>query len=116
MPEGAAAPSRFRLLSRAQLTALPDVRWLVEGLLPERGVALLYGDRGIGKTFVSLALGGAVATGLSLFNRACEKGSVVYLAGEGEFGIRTRLDVWDNFSNAYAAEVYVLSGRPAVAS
>lgn len=116
MPDGAKAIARFRLFNRGELAALPEVRWLVEGLLPERSVAVLYGSEGIGKTFIALATAAAVSLGKDLFGRACQKGQVLYLAGEGESGIRKRLDVWDSYHRLYAQDVYVFSGRPAIAS
>ena len=116
MPDGTKAPLRFRLFNRKELAALPDTRWLVEGLLPERSVVVLYGTEGIGKTFVTLATGAAVSLGVNLFGRACEKGQVVYLAGEGESGIRKRLDIWDSYHGLHADDVFVFCGRPGIAS
>lgn len=40
--------------------------WLLEPLLPERSLGMLYAQRGLGKTFLSLSIGLAVAGGCSL--------------------------------------------------
>jgi hypothetical protein len=44
-------------------------RWLVKKLLPKRGVALIAGQSGVGKSFVVLDLASALATGIRWYLR-----------------------------------------------
>lgn len=115
MPDGADTP-RFRLIARDELASLPEVRWIVDGLLAERSVAVLYGESGIGKTFLSLAIGAGISAGQDVFGCTVEKGPVIYLAGEGAYGLRTRLGAWESFNQSKASDLVVCTGRPAFAS
>ena len=61
---------------------LPTVRWVVPDILPE-GVAFLAGKVKMGKSWMSLALCVAVATGgVALATKRVEQGQVLYLALE----------------------------------
>jgi hypothetical protein len=83
--------SRVRFLSDADASLRPS--WLVKGWLPTEGVALLAGQSRIGKTFVSLELAGALATGGSFFGRPVrEQVGALILAAEGGGTISPRLD------------------------
>lgn len=63
----------------------------VEGLLTSAGMSVLYGESNCGKTFLALDLGMHVALGREWFGRACDVGTVVYVAAEGGFGVRNRV-------------------------
>jgi RecA-family ATPase len=97
-----AATGRIRFLSDADAAVRPS--WLVKGWLPKQGVALLAGQSRIGKTFLSLELAGALATGGSFFGRPVrERVGVLILAAEGEGTIAPRLE---------ALRLHRLSGMP----
>jgi AAA domain-containing protein len=75
---------RSRIFTAAELMAreLPPVRWVVPGILPE-GVTLLAGKPKLGKSWLALGLGVAVASGgIALGTRPVESGDVLYLALE----------------------------------
>lgn len=68
------------------------IRWAVPGLVPD-GCTILAGPKSRGKSFISLDLALAVASGdAALGNIACEQGDVLYLALEdGERRLRDRM-------------------------
>lgn len=67
-------------------------RWTVKNLLPDRGVAVLAGASGAGKTFVALDLARCVATGKDFVgHRVKRAGGVLWLACEGEGEVPYRL-------------------------
>lgn len=74
-----------------ELAALGGMEWLVDGLLPKRGSVLLYGDSGVGKTFVAVDFGVRVAAGGNVFGRASTPGLVFYVALEGHAGLANRV-------------------------
>jgi hypothetical protein len=82
---------RFRLLTPNDLAAMPPLRWRVRGVLPESGLAAIYGPPGCGKSFLVLDLLAAVATGRPWFGRAVVPCACVYVALEGEAGIAQRV-------------------------
>lgn len=62
---------------------IPPRRLLLAPYLPEAGTAMLYAPRGIGKTWVSLSLAYAVASGGSVLNgTAGDARKVLYIDGE----------------------------------
>lgn len=86
-----AAAARVRFLSDVDAAVRPS--WLLKGWLPKQGVVLLAGQSRIGKTFLSLELAGALATGGSFFGRAVrERVGVLILAAEGGGTIAPRLE------------------------
>ena len=75
----------FRLLDGAELltTEFPPRNLILAPWLPEKGLAMLYAARGVGKTWVALAVAHAVATGGDFLRwRAPRPRRVLYIDGE----------------------------------
>lgn len=70
------------------------LQWIIKGWLPANCTAMVFGESGVGKTFVSLDLACCVATGTQWHDKKTASGTVVYLAGEGNYGIRQRVASW----------------------
>lgn len=69
--------------------------YIIDGLIEENTDAMLFGPSGGGKTFISLDVGCAIATGgQTLQGHKCAQGIVLYLAGEGYGGLKKRLGAW----------------------
>lgn len=64
-----------------QAVADPKDDWRIEGVIP-RGITLLVGSPGLGKSLLSNAWGFHVAAGASWFGRRVRQGAVVYLCPE----------------------------------
>ncbi len=76
MPRRIAAPA----LAAAQL---PKRETILDPILSQKSLALLYGPRGLGKTFFALGIAWAAASGGSFLNwRASRPHRVVYVDGE----------------------------------
>lgn len=87
---------RFTPLSYDDLRNLPAPKWLIPDLLPECGLSMLVGPWGSYKSFTALALALDLATGsdtLGLGN-VSEPQPVLYIAGEGAFGLLKRIAAW----------------------
>lgn len=94
---GCATPSplRVRTLSRSALATLPHPEPLIDATLDRRTLALLAGAPGVGKSFIALAFGCAVATGTPWLGRATHRAKVLYIAAEGAFGLDDRIGAWE---------------------
>src|SRR4051812_42527240 len=84
----------LRLRSWEELEAAEGGSWLVDGLLPGSGLAVLFGEPGTGKTFLALDWALTVATGANWFGHQVIRKPVVYIAGEGAAGISVRVEAW----------------------
>ena len=100
------APEKYQLLGREELRKLPPVEWLVKHVLPAKGIALIYGASGSGKSFVSFDLACAIAEGADWFDIKVRKTPVVYIALEGQMGFRTRIDAWEQHHEKELPENY----------
>lgn len=80
-----------QLLSLAEIEALPPPTWLVEGLIPEKGIVIPYGPPKAGKTFVALSMALHIAANRDWMGRKVNGGGVVYVAGEGVGGLSIRI-------------------------
>jgi|GEM_PF-5081586 len=68
---------------------------LVENLLPIEGTACIFGQSGSGKTFLAIDLMLAIALGRDdWFGHRIMKHPVIYIALEGEAGVRDRLNAF----------------------
>jgi hypothetical protein len=83
-------------IDRAGLANLPDPEPLIADTIDRRSVALLAGYHGTGKSFVSLDWSACVAAGVPWQGRDVEPGRVLYIVGEGAFGIDARLRAWES--------------------
>jgi hypothetical protein len=69
-------------------TALP---WIIKGVLPKAGLAVIYGASGSGKSFAALDMCFAIARGQDWRGKRTRQGKVAYIAAEGAEGFRKRL-------------------------
>jgi hypothetical protein len=80
-----------RLVSYHDALDSPEPAWTVAGVLG--GLGLLWGEAGVGKSFVACSLAASVATGRPWLGHRVAEGAVVYVAGEGgALGVARRLD------------------------
>jgi putative DNA primase/helicase len=86
---------RYKLLSGADLAALPPVQWRVRNVLPAVGLAGLYGPSASGKSFLAWDMAAAIAEGTAWFGKRVEPAQVVYAALEGEAGFKLRAQAWE---------------------
>jgi hypothetical protein len=82
-----------RLLSFVQASNLPN--WeppqeLVEGMLIEGGMTVVYGDSNTGKSFLVLDMVAHITLGRSWFGKRVKRSGVVYLAAESHRSIMDR--------------------------
>ncbi len=67
-------PARFAWMAEAEFKNMPEPTWLIDEMLPERGLSMLYGPSGHFKSFIALNVAAEVAA-----RGKC----VFYVAGEG---------------------------------
>jgi hypothetical protein len=110
------------LRSRFKLTRWVDVHfdaakedWLVHGLLPGEGVAVLYGKWKSFKSFVALDLAVAIAAHRkdNWAGGKTKQGVVVYIAGEGQGGMHKRIEAYKRSQPALGdLDFYIIKARP----
>lgn len=88
-------PTRYKLLDSDDLRALPPVTWCVKGVFPATGLAAIFGPSSSGKSFLALDLAAAIAEGAPWFGFRTTKTPIVYMALEGEGGIKLRFAAWE---------------------
>jgi hypothetical protein len=96
--EGEDKPAPFyadRILTRSALRTLPDRAPLIDNVLDLGTTALLYGKWGTAKSFIGVDWALSVATGRKWQGRAVHQCRALYVAGEGAFGFRGRIDAWE---------------------
>jgi putative DNA primase/helicase len=86
--------TRFRFWTDADIASLPDLKFLIESILPEGCFAVAHAPPATYKSFWAMDLMCHVATGLPWQGRQVSQGPVVYVAGEGKAGIKKRLAAW----------------------
>jgi hypothetical protein len=86
------------------------VEWLIQGILPVKAFAALYGPPGSFKSFIALDMAEAIATGRPWMGNQIEKqGAVLYLCGEGFGGMGARIKACQiHHSTPKGAPIYVI--------
>lgn len=85
---------KFTFYSASDFPDLPELEWRVDDVLPTSGLGSIFGPSGIGKSFLSLDLVAALATGRDWFGHATKQCRAVYVALEGQAGFRRRVAAW----------------------
>ncbi len=74
---------------------LAEPAWLIEEILPRTGLTLLVGKEASYKSFAAQGIAAAILTGLPWVGHEVQQGTVLYLAGEGQAGIKRRIRAWE---------------------
>lgn len=104
--------SRFKLLDAKSVANLRPIPWRVKGVMPETGIAAIYGPSGSGKSFLAMDLALRVAKGDAWFQSRVTPCPVVYVALEGEGGLSNRLSAYRRQHGEIVGEVFFLAGEP----
>ncbi len=91
-----------------QLLALPQLTWLVKGVIPDVGMGVLYGDSGAGKTFVAIDLALAICQGLDW--QGCKVKNptgVLYVSAEGGGGMSKRLQAYSKHHGIDLTDIHM---------
>lgn len=87
-------PEQIKLLTTEELIALPPMRWVVRGVLPEIGLASIFGPSTSGKTFLAIDLAAAICDGREWFGHRAYPRAVIYVCLEGEAGMSKRIKAY----------------------
>lgn len=71
-----------------------EPRFLIDGLLEEGTLAIVFGPPGAGKSFVAQDMAACITTGIDFHGHDCKQGRVIYVIGEGKSGVSRRLKAW----------------------
>ena len=87
------------------------ISWLVKGWLQRDALIMIHGPSGGGKTFCVLDMCLRMAAGLDEWagNRVTP-GNVVYLAGEGHHGLKSRIAGWKHHNNVDKLNMWLSRG------
>ncbi len=97
LPDDPADPYKAlgTILSRAELATLPKVSPLISGVMSSPATVVLVGGYGVGKTFLALSIAAAIGTGTKWLGRYTEQRRVLYVIGEGAYGMDDRMTAWE---------------------
>lgn len=87
-------PLQGKLMTSYEITSMEPTKDLIDGVLSERSLAVLYGKYGSGKSFVALDWALCVANGFPWQSRVVRGGPVLYILAEGSGGMRDRVLAW----------------------
>lgn len=100
--------------ARALIDDIAAPNFIIDSLIEAGAIGMLYGEPGVGKSFVAIDWGASVATGTSWQGRQVVRGPVFLIAGEGHAGIGRRLAAWELHSDArFGPADFYVSEAPA---
>lgn len=107
-------PPRLFTLTRADHIERKATDWLIRGYLVRDTLAGLIAPPGACKSFLAVDWACRVATGTDWYGREVKAGAVFYLAGEGQRGLRKRIDGWEkaNGVSLNGAPLFIASSLP----
>lgn len=82
-------------LTRDRLRDLPQAEPLIAGTIPRHALGILRGRDHTLKTFTALDWAACLATGKPWQGREVQRTRIMYIAGEGVYGIADRLEAWE---------------------
>lgn len=96
-PVKAEKPARFTAVTPGEFLKRKPANWIVKGIVPRAGLAVIYGASGSGKTFLTLDMVGAIVRGEPWRGAAAQRGRAIYVVAEGAGGFRNRLEAYCSF-------------------
>lgn len=96
---------RFPITSLAASVVLQPGGWRIKNVLPDRGLVVLFGASGSGKTFVAIDMAYAIARGVAWRGNRTQRGRVLIVAAEGGKGMSKRLKAYADYYDIDPNEV-----------
>jgi RecA-family ATPase len=84
----------LRTMSIHEILSMQEPNWLIDAMLPERALCALVGSSQAYKSFLALDWSLHIAYGLPWHGKEVAQGKVVYVAAEGDNGLKRRLEAW----------------------
>jgi hypothetical protein len=94
------------LLSIPDLLKLPPPEYLIEKILPDKGVAIMAGKSGDMKSFLAILFAMSVAFGKAIGDLEVKQGNALYLMNEGQAGFDLRCQAWLNRHDLAAPDTF----------
>ena len=88
--------TKFRFLSAGELIDAEPVVWRVLDVIPKKGLVVMWGAAGSGKSFAAYELSAAIARGVKFHGKRVKRGMVLYIAAEGNLSTRTKAYLREN--------------------
>ncbi len=101
------SPPRFKLARFDEITPTAGAGYLVKGLLPRAGLAVIWGAPKCGKSFWTFDLLMHVALGWEYRGHRVKAGAVIYCALEGAQGFKNRVEAFRQAKLAESADAAV---------
>ena len=99
----------IRILNYQQMMQMPAPAWLIEGILPERALTLMFGTSNSFKSFLAVDMACHIATNLNWHGQAIKPGPVVYIAAEGAYSLaRQRIAGWAHYHGVIPDDLYLI--------
>jgi hypothetical protein len=87
------------LMTIPDLLRLPPPEYLIENILPDKGVAIMAGKSGDMKSFLAILFTMSVATGMDIGGLKVKPGKSLYMMNEGQAGFGLRCQAWLNHND-----------------
>ena len=98
-PAFSTPPEGIQFFSLSELRNQPPPQWLIDDMLPERGIAIVAGASGHMKSFLATTLGLSIATGRDIGDHRVKQCGVIFMLNEGQAGIGHRCEAWTKHHN-----------------
>ena len=99
----------IRLFTVAELKKLEQPEWLIEGMIPQGSLAVLYGPPAVGKSFLALDWMLSAAKGRAWNSHGVSEGASVYVYAEGFGGLTKRIEGWEAANGEASAIAYFVT-------
>lgn len=80
---------KFKFLTPGQLVKQQRVGWRVLDVIPKKGLVVMWGAPGSGKSFAAFDIGASIARGHKYHGKRTKRGLVLIIAAEGDLTSRT---------------------------
>lgn len=91
------SPGRLRLYTNTELIKLPPPEYLVDHMLHQGGLCVLFGQPGTYKSFLAADIAMSVASNRAWHGEAVRGGPVLYVSAEGGGGMSKRSRAWSDY-------------------